>query len=103
MRRVLHEDVIGLARAALGMPEAARRRYVRRTLERADFAHGYFRRTSAPHPLFGDGSIGAVIPGSLRHREPALDDVCYCGCLAMVFDELLCWLTRNPDSAQSRS
>lgn len=88
MRPPLLGDVVVLARAIMEVEERERPGLLGSILREASVAERYGRETGRNHPRFGDGSAMAA---ALRHpcaREPGLEDVDYCRCLAFVLSTL---------------
>jgi len=57
MRRVLHGDLVQLARVLLTCPPRGRAAMVRRAFAEAAYAERYRRGCGLWHPEFGDGSL----------------------------------------------
>lgn len=91
MRRVMHGDVVAVARVLLGVPDVTRRSLCCRMISEAHAAHRYFRRFGKSHALWGDGSLMAAAHKRQLRPEPGLSDTDYCGCVEMVLHELIEW------------
>jgi len=89
MRPVLHGDVVAVARVLYGQPLVERALVLKRLIRTADWADGFRRATGRMHPVWGDGSLMTVALAAKPPPEPRLDDVDYCGCMAMVFEALV--------------
>lgn len=103
MRPVLHGDVVTAARVLLRLPEGARVGQMRRMLEQATAADRYRKKLGRAHPFWGNGSLMAVAMGRPMAREPFLDDLAYCSCLALVFEALIGWRCENAGLNRSRN
>lgn len=88
MRRVLHSDVVALARSLLAQPVEQRQSLSRRMIRRAELADIWRRRTGKPHPLWGTGTLESAVAGLPKRGEPYLDDADYAACMAEVFSAL---------------
>ncbi len=84
MRRVLHGDLVQMARMLLTCPPSERERTCRRAIAEAHAADKYRRRFGRRHPDFGDGSLAGWAMRFPRPAEPPLDDPDYAGCLRTV-------------------
>jgi len=80
MQRVLHQDVVALARCLLRVPEAGRAAYAARCVEVAFTGDMWRRAVGRAHPLFGDGTLQSACLGLPRGREGALDEPEYAAC-----------------------
>jgi len=95
MRPVLHGDVVAVARVLYAQPLCERGLVLKRLIKAAAWADGFRRATGRMHPVWGDGSLMTVALAGKPPPEPRLDDVEYCGCLAMVFDALVQEFSRD--------
>lgn len=91
MRPVLHGDMTAAARALLSLPDGARRGAFDRMLLEAEAADKYRKKLGIAHPVWGNGSLMAAANTRPQAPEPFLDNVEYCGILALAFDRLLAW------------
>jgi hypothetical protein len=89
MRPVLHGDIVAVARVLYARPAGERGLVLKRLIQAADWADGFRRATGRMHPVWGDGSLMTVALAAKPPPEPRLDDVEYCGCMAMVFEALI--------------
>ncbi len=89
MRPVMHGDVAAAGCALLRVAPEARFGLMSRLLSEAEAADQYRQETGNIHPLWGNGSLMAAAMARPRAREPFLDDLEYCACMALVFDALL--------------
>ncbi len=81
MRRVLHQDIVALARCLLPLPKNVRRRYSERVVHRACQADLARQETGKAHVLFGDGTLQSACNLEPRADEGFLDDPDYVDCL----------------------
>jgi hypothetical protein len=84
MRRVLHGDLVHLARVLLNRMPESRPAICRRAIAEAHAADKYRHRFGRRHPEFGDGSLAAWAMRFPRPPEPPLDDPDYAACLCVV-------------------
>ncbi|GEM_PF-440440 len=91
MRPVLHGDIVTAARVLLPLPHPKRREIMQQMLEQASFADLHFKRLRRGHPVWGNGSLMAAAMARDMAPEPFLDDLAYCRCFVVVFEELIKW------------
>ncbi|RAP39878.1 hypothetical protein BYZ73_18030 [Rhodovulum viride] len=91
MRPVLHGDAVAAARALYALPQADRAGAIQAMLLRAEAADAYRKRFGRGHPLWGNGSLMALVQRGALPPEPSLDEPEYCRCLAQVFAALAAW------------
>lgn len=89
MRPVLHGDIVAVARVLYAQPVRERDVVLKRLLQVAGWADQFRRATGRMHPVWGDGSLMTAALAAKPPPEPRLDDVEYCGCMAMVFEALV--------------
>ncbi len=88
MRPLLPGEVRAAACVLLAARPGQRPGLLARMLAEAETADAYRQETGRLHPLWGNGSLGAVARARERAREPALEDADYAACLALIFDSL---------------
>jgi hypothetical protein len=88
MRRVLHGDVVAVARALLAVKETARAGLVHKLMDQATRAEKYRRLHGRVHPFWGDGSLEVAASAQRQVAEPYLDAPEYCTCMLVVFEAL---------------
>ncbi|MEQ9693224.1 hypothetical protein [Shimia sp. SDUM112013] len=93
MRRVMHGDVVAVARVLLTCAPPVRQGLCRTLIEKADAAHRFFKRKGRAHPLWGDGSLMVLAHCYPMRPEPGFSDTDYCTCMEMVLSELVAWRT----------
>ncbi len=81
MRRVLHQDIVALARCLLLLPKSARRRYSMRMVKFACIADDLRQESGRAHPVFGNGTLQSACGTAERACEPFPDDPEYADCL----------------------
>ena len=85
----MHGDVVAAARVLFCTTPSERKAVLRRLLRQAQTADQYRLACGRAHPLWGDGSL---MVAALKHsppKEPQLDDLDYCDCMAQVFEALV--------------
>lgn len=93
MRRVLHGDVVALARALLDVPAPRRAATAARLVAEAHAADRYRRRTGRVHSCWGNGALrGRVLramggQGALA-PEPFPSDPIYAACLITALEAI---------------
>ena len=97
MRRVLHGDVIQLARVLFQSKPASRATLLERAFVETEAADQYRLCNGQWHPRHGDGSLAGWAAERARVPEPALDDPDYAACLALIFTRLA---ARKPQQTQ---
>lgn len=103
MRPVLHSDVVAAARVLLRWPQHQRRGVMREMLEQASIADLHHKRLKCGHPIWGNGSLMAVAMARDMAPEPFLDDVSYCHCFLVIFEELMRWKGERMSLNQPRN
>ncbi|TCM86626.1 hypothetical protein [Rhodovulum steppense] len=88
MRPVLPGDAVAAARALFARPSGERPASMALMLVRAQAADSYRKRFGRAHPVWGNGSLMALVQRESLPPEPLLDDPDYCRCLALVFSAL---------------
>lgn len=96
MRAVLHQDVVALARCLMLVPESGRRGFARRKILLADLADRHRRARGRAHPLFGDGTLSAVLTGLPRARQRPMDQALYGSCFQAALAEVLAFRAAHP-------
>ena len=89
MRRILHGDLVAMARHLLTLPPDQRPAACAQALDQADAADRFRKRLGRAHPRWGNGTLMArarVIP---LPREPALCDPAYAACLILVLQSVM--------------
>ncbi len=81
MRRVLHQDVVALARCLLHVAERHRMAYARRCIQVAFEADHWRRITGRAHPILGDGTLQSACSSLPKAAEGYPDDPGYAACL----------------------
>ncbi|MDO6485264.1 DUF7742 family protein [Shimia thalassica] len=91
MRRVMHGDVVSVARVLLTCAAPLRPQMCRRMIEQSHAAHRFFKRFGRAHPLWGDGSLMALAHRQKMRPEPGFANSEYCTCVELVLSELVTW------------
>lgn len=100
MRPVLHGDMTAAARALLCFPKDRRARAFALMITEAEAADKYRKVTGRRHPLWGNGSLMAAANARPQAPEPYLDDMEYCGIMALAFESLLAWRLKQRKRAR---
>jgi hypothetical protein len=99
MRRVLHGDLVAMARHLLTLPPDQRPAACARALDQADAADRFRKRLGRAHPRWGNGTLMARARSIALPREPALCDPAYAACLILVLQTLI---TRRARAARQK-
>ncbi|MGB7320019.1 MAG: hypothetical protein WBC95_01295 [Albidovulum sp.] len=95
MRPLTYGDVSLAAMAIRDLSADVSRIEMLRFLNHAHAADLFRKRTGRAHPLWGDGSLAAVVlKHAPRKTEPFLGDPQYLGALSIVIECLLEWRAR---------
>jgi len=84
IRRVIHTDLIALARVLLTRAPGERAEVVAQALEETQKAARYRRGTGLAHPEFGDGTLEGWAGKRRRVPEPWVEDPDYADCLILI-------------------
>lgn len=84
----MHGDLVAVARSLLPVPSQDRPECVARIVERAQAADLFRKKFGRAHPLWGDGTLRAVVAGASLPPEPPLSDGRYLQCLIAVLHVL---------------
>jgi hypothetical protein len=91
MRRVMHGDLVAVARVLLALPPIQRSNTCRRLIVEADAAHRYSKRFGRSHALWGDGSLMSAAGFHAMSRETGFSDLDYCQCFEIILNALIDW------------
>lgn len=89
MRRVLHQDVVALARCLLRVARHRRRMYARRCVQVAFEADRWRRKTGRAHPVLGDGTLQSACANLPKAAEGYPDDPNYAACLVAALQAVI--------------
>ena len=89
MRRVLHQDVVALARCLLCVGKTRRAAYARRCIEVAFEADHWRLSTGRAHPVLGDGTLQSACAALPKAAEGYPDDPDYAACLVAALEAVI--------------
>jgi hypothetical protein len=89
MRRVLHQDVVALARCLLCVGKMRRAAYARRCIQAASEADRWRLSTGRAHPVLGDGTLQSACAGLPKAAEGYPDDPDYAACLVVALQAVI--------------
>jgi len=89
MRRVLHQDIVALARCLLRVGVAQRTQYARRCVQVAGLGDRWRQRTGKAHPLFGDGTLQSACARLPKAAEGYPDEPEYAACLVTALESVI--------------
>lgn len=88
MRRILEFEVKAAAVALACIPKAERKRIFALWVHQADWAHKIHKRTGAPHPVWGNGSLNQAMHFQAEEQFD-YSNLSHCDALGLVLDMLM--------------
>lgn len=89
MRRVLHQDVVALARCLLHVREERRAYFARRCVQAAFEADRWRLKTGRAHPFLGDGTLHSACADLPKPPEEYPDDPRFARCLIVALEAVI--------------